>query len=172
MREIREKQAANSEAPNKSRRHLPSVPKPCGIGYQTRLTLMKRFKTLIMGLLGYIKGGGIAPDTWQISRERRSQDQHVFDWYTCCVRLARLSMEICGETVRTVAAGLMESGGAGVALPCASARRSRLHPEVFDDCFCVGRRLSSPSVRAIIRELNDTVFALKFLETGGVGRSE
>ena len=32
MREIREKQAANSEVPNKSRRHLPSVPKPCGIG--------------------------------------------------------------------------------------------------------------------------------------------
>ena len=35
------------------------------------------------------------------TRERRSQDQHVFDWYTCCVRLARLSVETCGETVRT-----------------------------------------------------------------------
>ena len=61
MREIREKQAANSEAPNKSRRHLPSVPKPCGIGYQTRPPLMKRFKDLISGLPGYLKGGGIAP---------------------------------------------------------------------------------------------------------------
>ena len=30
-----------------------------------------------------------------------------------------------------VAGGLMESGGAGVALPCASARRSRLLPEVL-----------------------------------------
>ena len=55
MREIREKQAANSEAPNKSRRHLPSVPKPCGIGYQTRPPLMKRFKDLISGSPGNIK---------------------------------------------------------------------------------------------------------------------
>ena len=55
MREIRERQAANSTSPNKGRRHLPSVPKPCGIGYQTRPPLMKRFKTLIGGLLGHIK---------------------------------------------------------------------------------------------------------------------
>ena len=67
MREIREKQAANSEVPNKSRRHLPSVPKPCGIGYQTCPPRMKRFKALISGLLGHIKGRGIAPDTWQRS---------------------------------------------------------------------------------------------------------
>ena len=67
MREIREKQAANSEAPNKSRRHLTSVPKHCGIGFQTRTPLMKRFKALISGLLGSNKGGGIAPDTWQRS---------------------------------------------------------------------------------------------------------
>ena len=39
-----------------------------------------------------------------------------------------------------VAAGLVGSGGLGVALPCASAKRSRLLPEVFDDCSCVGRR--------------------------------
>ena len=70
-----------------------------------------------------------------------------------------------------VAASLMESGGAGVALPCTFARRSRLLPEVFfDDCF-VGRKLSS-RVRAIIRELNETVVALKFLETGSVARAE
>ena len=67
MREIREKQAANSEALIKSRRHLPSVPKPCGIGYQTRPPLMIRFRALISGLLGHIKGRGIAPDTWQRS---------------------------------------------------------------------------------------------------------
>ena len=30
-----------------------------------------------------------------------------------------------------VAAGLMDSGGVGVALPCASAKHSRLFPEVF-----------------------------------------
>ena len=41
------------------------------------------------------------------------------------------------------AAGLVVSGGLGVALPCASANRSRLFLEVFDDCSHVGRRLSS-----------------------------
>ena len=39
------------------------------------------------------------------------------------------------------------------------------------NCSCVGRKLSS-RVRALIRELNETVFALNFLETGGIGRSE
>ena len=58
-----------------------------------------------------------------------------------------------------------------MALPCASARRSRLLPAVFDDCSCVGRMLTS-RVRAIIRKLNETAFALSFMETGGVGRSE
>ena len=67
MKEKREKQAANSEVRNQSRRHLPSMPKPCGIGYQTRPPLMKRFKALIGGLLGHIKGRGIALDTWQRS---------------------------------------------------------------------------------------------------------
>ena len=32
-----------------------------------------------------------------------------------------------------VVAGLSVSGGPGVALPCASAKRFRLLPEVFDD---------------------------------------
>ena len=41
-----------------------------------------------------------------------------------------------------VAAGRMDSGGLGVALPRASAGRSRLLPEVFHDCSYVGRRLS------------------------------
>ena len=45
--------------PNTSWRHLPSVPKPCGIGCQTRPPLMK--------LLGHIEGRGIVPDTWQRS---------------------------------------------------------------------------------------------------------
>ena len=94
MREIREKQAANSEVPNKRRRHLPSVPKPCVLA--TRL--MKRFKALISGLHGHIKEEGLlqtrGKDLHQClkTKERRSQDQHVSDWYTCCVRLARLSM--------------------------------------------------------------------------------
>ena len=65
-----------------------------------------------------------------------------------------------------VVAGLSASGGLGVALPCASAKRSRLFPEVFDDCSSVRRRLS-PRERAIIRDLNETVFSLSFLETGG-----
>ena len=39
-----------------------------------------------------------------------------------------------------VAAGLMDSGDLGVALP--SAKRSRLLPEVFDDCSHVGCWLS------------------------------
>ena len=59
MREIRERQVANSEVPNTSQRHLPSVPKPCGSGYEIRPPLMK--------FLGHIKGRGIAPDTWQRS---------------------------------------------------------------------------------------------------------
>ena len=67
MREIRERQVANSEEQKTSRRHLPSTSKPCGIGYQTRPPLMKRFKATISGLLGYIKELGIAPATWQRS---------------------------------------------------------------------------------------------------------
>ena len=41
-----------------------------------------------------------------------------------------------------VAAGRMNSGGLGVALLCASAKRFRLLPELCDDCSYVGRRLS------------------------------
>ena len=52
------------------------------------------------------------------------------------------------------AAGLVGSGGLGVALPIASAKRSRLLPEVFDDCSEVGRRLS-PRDRAIMREVSE-----------------
>ena len=65
------------------------------------------------------------------------------------------------------AAGLMDSGGYCLALPCASAKGQ----EVFDDCSQVGRRLS-PRDGAIIRELNETVFAMNFLETGGICRPE
>ena len=59
----------------------------------------------------------------------------------------------------------------GVALPCASAKRARLLPEVFDDCSSVSRTLS-PRERAIIKEVNETAFALNFLETGGIGHFE
>ena len=63
-----------------------------------------------------------------------------------------------------VAAGLMDFGGFGVTLPGASAKRSRLLPENVD-CSLVGRMLS-PRDRAIIRDINESVFALMFLETG------
>ena len=42
-----------------------------------------------------------------------------------------------------VAADLMDSGGIGVALPCASAKRSRLLPEVVDDCSYGGSQTVS-----------------------------
>ena len=70
-----------------------------------------------------------------------------------------------------VAAGLKVSGGLGAALPCASGKRSRLLPEVFNDCSCGSQALSSRG-KATIREMNESAFALNFLETGGVGRSE
>ena len=60
-----------------------------------------------------------------------------------------------------VAAGLVCPGSLGVALPCASAKRSRLLPEVFDE--------RSLAFRAIIREVNETFFAHL---TGGVVGSE
>ena len=70
-----------------------------------------------------------------------------------------------------VVVGLMESGCLGVALPCASAKSSRLLPVVFDGCSYVGRKLS-PRDGAIIREINESTFALNFLETSSVGLSE
>ena len=51
-----------------------------------------------------------------------------------------------------VAACLMESGGLGVALPCASTRRSRILPDFFDGCSCVGRR----------EMMNESVFSQSF----------
>ena len=67
--------------------------------------------------------------------------------------------------------GLVVSGGLGLALPSAPAKRSRLLLDVFDDCPYGGCKLS-PRVRAIIREMNESVLALKFFKTGGIGRSE
>ena len=58
-----------------------------------------------------------------------------------------------------------------MALPCASAQRSRLPPGVFDDCSSV-RRMLSHRERAINREVSEIVFALNFLETGGTVESE
>ena len=58
-------------------------------------------------------------------------------------------------------------GGLGVALPCALAKRSRLFREVFDDCSTLSRRLSLRE-KAIIREMSGTIFAHKFLQTGGI----
>ena len=62
-----------------------------------------------------------------------------------------------------VVAGLLQSGTLGVSLPCVSAKRSRLLFEVVDDCSCCGRRLSLRD-RAIIREMNESVFALNFVD--------
>ena len=59
-----------------------------------------------------------------------------------------------------VAAGHMNSGGLGVALPCASAKRSRLLPGVSEDRSYVGRK-PSPRDEAIIRSMNESVFAKK-----------
>ena len=70
-----------------------------------------------------------------------------------------------------VAAGLLVSGGVGVALLCASAKHSLLLPEVFDDCSYVGRR-RSPRDRVIIRELNESVFPVNCFETDSIGCSE
>ena len=72
-----------------------------------------------------------------------------------------------GHSRGGVAAGRMESRGLGVALPCASATRSRLLPEVFDHCSCAGCRVSLRD-RAVIREMNECAVALNFLETEGV----
>ena len=58
-----------------------------------------------------------------------------------------------------------------VALWCASAKRSHLLPEVFDDFSSVRRGLF-PGERATIREVNGTVVALNFFETGGTVDSE
>ena len=42
---------------------------------------------------------------------------------------------------RGVSAGLMDSGGLGVALPCASAKHFRLYLQVFDVCSYFGRSI-------------------------------
>ena len=70
-----------------------------------------------------------------------------------------------GRFSRSVAAVLVDIGGAGVPLPCASARR--LLPEVFDDVSCDGRKLCQGN----IPELSDTAFAFYCLETGVVARA-
>ena len=53
----------------------------------------------------------------------------------------------------------------GVVLPSASAKRSRFLPEVVDDCWYVGRRLSLRD-RATIRD--ESVFPLNKSETGAL----
>ena len=65
-----------------------------------------------------------------------------------------------------ISVGLIESGGAGVALPCAAGRRF-LHK-----FFLVLVGSFSPRVSGVIREVNETGFALNLLKTGGIGRSE
>ena len=57
-----------------------------------------------------------------------------------------------------------------MALPCASAKRPRLHPDFLMTAHGCGRRLS-PRDRAIIKEMNESVFAMNFLTTGGYSES-
>ena len=64
-----------------------------------------------------------------------------------------------------VAVGRMDSGGLGVALSCASAKHSRLFPEVFDDCSHVGCRLSLREW-AIIQGVERVCFCFGFLGDG------
>ena len=63
----------------------------------------------------------------------------------------------------------MYLGGLGVTLPCSSAIRFRLLPEVCDVRSLTIRALS-PHEGAIIREVNETV--IHFMETGSVVGSE
>ena len=65
---------------------------------------------------------------------------------------------------------LKMSKSADPALCVASAKRSRVLVEVFDDCSSVSRRLSL--LERAIREVHETVFALNFLETASVVGSE
>ena len=69
------------------------------------------------------------------------------------------------------ATGLVDSGGLGVALPCASVKRSRLLPGVFGECSFTGFKLS-PLDREILGEANETAFAINVMETGGIGSFE
>ena len=64
---------------------------------------------------------------------------------------------LLAATLGLVVAGRMDVGDLGVALPCASAKRARLLPEVFDDWSYVGRRLSLRDT-AIIGQLSETAF--------------
>ena len=63
-----------------------------------------------------------------------------------------------------VAVGRMDSGGLGVVCKSSS----------FLKCLMTARMLDarSPRERAIIREVNETVFALNLLEMGGIGCPE
>ena len=86
-----------------------------------------------------------------------------------------------GQMTSLLAATLGSSGGCGVGNTVLVVLVRRCHaclPDVlgsvlkfFDDCSYAGRRLS-PRDRAIIRELNETVFADNFLETRGTVFSE
>ena len=80
-------------------------------------------------------------------------------------------MSLLAATLGPSAALPVGFGGSGVALPCASAKLSRNFPGVCDGCSSVSGGLSLRE-RAIIREVNETVFALNFFETGGIVGSE
>ena len=92
------------------------------------------------------------------------------EWLATGEMMSQLAATL-GPSSSVEALPCADSGEFGVALPCASAKRLRVLPEVFDDCSSASRRLSLLRT-AIIREVNETVFALNFLETGGIVGSE
>ena len=134
-----------------------------------------------------VSGGMLVVQATVLSLAAKSRVQRtVLD----VAKLTRVAVEAVGKDRRPVAgasrlrqndvsrgrnAGSLprriHSGGLGVTMLGASAERSRLLSDVFDDCSCVGCRLS-PRDRSIIREMNETAFAEHFLETGGIGCSE
>ena len=70
-----------------------------------------------------------------VGKERRPLAKASCHWQN------DVSLGVTVGLSRGVAAGRMDSGGLGVVLPCASAKRSQLLPEVFDACSYVGCRL-------------------------------
>ena len=129
-----------------------------------------RIPNLLNDVFADVSGRMLATTVLPLEAKYRRRERMVLD----VVKLTRAVVEAVAATLGPsggVAAGRMSSGGLGVGLPCASAKPSRLFPEVFDDCSNVGCKLS-PRDRAIIKEMNESVFALNLLETGGIGCSE
>ena len=114
-------------------------------GNRARSTTLSWTRVVVQAAKGPPRGGKVeAPGT--VRKESRSRERPATS------KMLSLLAATLGPT-GGVATGHMDSGGLGVALPCASARLFRLFPEVFGDCSYICRRLS-PRDRAITRELS------------------